>query len=140
MLITVSSQSYFLLLISDKESDVIYAAVDVMMEGCPESNNLLYLILSSLLIVFIFLSVIGGMALRSKLQKKKHSESKRQSMMTKEYAELQVELFGEKALKKLKHIGSAVDLKSLESSIRSKSMEDDGTSSDEPVTVGDEAF
>mmetsp|Transcript_17597 Transcript_17597/g.36757 ORF Transcript_17597/g.36757 Transcript_17597/m.36757 type:complete len:506 (+) Transcript_17597:219-1736(+) len=113
-------------------------SVDIMMEGCPESNNLLYLILSSLLIVFIFLVVIGGMALHRKLQKKKNSEFKRQSMMTMEYAELQVELFGEKALKKLKHIGSNVDLKSLENSVRSKSMEDDGTSSDEPVTVSDE--
>lgn len=86
------------------------------MEGCPEENNLLYLIMSALLVPFLF---ILFMIVRSAFRKAHHEKavlSKRESMKSMAFAELQVELFGEKALKRLQHIGSSVDLQKLSSS------------------------
>ena len=66
------------------------------MEGCPESNTLLYLILSSLLIptVFVLYKLVASMYSKSKNDKKKSSQL--ESMKSMAYANLQMELFGER--------------------------------------------
>ena len=45
--------------------------------------------------------------------------NRRESMKTQEFAELQLELFGQKALRNLKHIGSVADLEKLAGSLQS---------------------
>lgn len=97
------------------------------MEGCPESNTLLYLILSSLLIptVFVLYKVVASMYSKSKNDKKKSSQL--ESMKSMAYAELQMELFGEKALKNLKHVSSAVDLEKLAATYTARSLKEKPT-------------
>ncbi|KAL7528922.1 hypothetical protein ACHAXR_004962 [Thalassiosira sp. AJA248-18] len=87
------------------------------MEGCPESNTLLYLILSSLLVPFLFLLWTASKQLYKKFHLEKKQSSRRESMKTLQFAELQLELFGEKALKNLEHVGSSHDLVKLASTI-----------------------
>eukprot|EP00579_Thalassiosira_antarctica_P023218 CAMPEP_0201987892 /NCGR_PEP_ID=MMETSP0904-20121228/92033_1 /ASSEMBLY_ACC=CAM_ASM_000553 /TAXON_ID=420261 /ORGANISM="Thalassiosira antarctica, Strain CCMP982" /LENGTH=502 /DNA_ID=CAMNT_0048542017 /DNA_START=17 /DNA_END=1525 /DNA_ORIENTATION=+ len=87
---------------------------DMEMEGCPESNTLLYLILSSLVVPFLFGITKLGMNLYKKFHREKKQSSRLESMKTIQFAELQFELFGEKALKNLKHIGSTVSAHELE--------------------------
>jgi ABC-type lipoprotein export system ATPase subunit len=88
--------------------------VDMGMEGCPESNSLLYLILSSLLVPFLFVLCKVGKDMYKKLHNEKKHSSMLESMKTVQFAELQLELFGEKALKNLQHIGSTVSTIELE--------------------------
>ena len=90
------------------------------MEGCPEKNNLLYLILASLLVPFLFVLFKVSMKLYRDMHHEKAQSSRREAMKTIEFAELQLELFGEKALKNLKHIGSSHDLEKLAESYRSE--------------------
>jgi hypothetical protein len=86
------------------------------MEGCPEQYNLLYLILAALFIPFLFVVFLVVRGCFRNLHHEKAAISRRESMKSMAFAELQVELFGEKALKRLQHIGSAVDLQRLASS------------------------
>ena len=88
------------------------------MEGCPESNTLLYLILAALLVPFLFVVYKACTYLYAKGHKEKTKMSRLESMKSMEFAELQLELFGERALKNLKHIGSTHDLQKL-ASVRS---------------------
>jgi hypothetical protein len=92
---------------------------DIGMEGCPENNTLLYLILASLLVPFLFLLYKLGKSLYVKGHQEKKKSSQLESMKSIHFAELQLELFGEKALKNLKHIGSASchDLEKLAATI-----------------------
>ena len=92
---------------------------DMEMEGCPESNTLLYLILSSLVVPFLFGITKLGMNVYKKFNREKKQSSRLESMKTIQFAELQFELFGEKALKNLKHIGSTVSTHELEKLARS---------------------
>lgn len=87
------------------------------MEGCPESNNLLYLILASLLVPFLFVLYKVCAYLYKKGHHDKVQSTRRESMKSYAFAELQLELFGEKALRNLKHIGSSHDLMKLASSM-----------------------
>ena len=84
-----------------------------LMDGCPSENNLLYLILSSLVVPFLFVSHKGLRYMFATAKKDKQSQARRESMKSVEFAHLQTELFGEKALRNLKHIGSVADLKKL---------------------------
>jgi len=78
-------------------------AVQDDMEGCPPSDlNMLYLILAALLGLFIFLFVKTINMFRSNT-KKLETALKRRDMVDDEFVELQVELYGAKALKRLKH-------------------------------------
>jgi ABC-type lipoprotein export system ATPase subunit len=86
------------------------------MEGCTEEKNLFYLIVSSLLIPFIFVAFMVVRRIFRKVHSEKAAISRRESMKSMAFAELQFELFGEKALKKLQHLGSAADLQKLASS------------------------
>jgi len=85
------------------------------MEGCPESNTVLYLILTSLLVPFLFVLYKVAAVCYKKGHKTKQETARRESMTSMAFAELQLELFGEKALKNLKHIGSSHDLQKLAS-------------------------
>ena len=89
----------------------------VDMEGCPEENTLLYLILAALLVPFLFVSYKVGTNTYKKLHNEKAQETRRESMKSMAFAELQLELFGDKALKNLQHIGSTNDLQKLASSV-----------------------
>jgi ABC-type lipoprotein export system ATPase subunit len=76
------------------------------MEGCPDENlNILYLILSALLGVFLFLIVDIGIRIKKRGQKKK-SDMKLSSMLDSEFQELMVELYGEKGLRRFQHMSS----------------------------------
>eukprot|EP00584_Thalassiosira_punctigera_P010888 CAMPEP_0172545922 /NCGR_PEP_ID=MMETSP1067-20121228/15753_1 /TAXON_ID=265564 ORGANISM="Thalassiosira punctigera, Strain Tpunct2005C2" /NCGR_SAMPLE_ID=MMETSP1067 /ASSEMBLY_ACC=CAM_ASM_000444 /LENGTH=531 /DNA_ID=CAMNT_0013332759 /DNA_START=130 /DNA_END=1725 /DNA_ORIENTATION=- len=86
------------------------------MEGCPESNTLLYLVMSSLLSPVLFVVWKAGVGLYRRLHHEKASASRRESMKSMQFAELQLELFGDKALRNLKHVGSAHDLSKLAAS------------------------
>merc|ERR1712013_363609 len=113
---------------------------DIGMEGCPEENTLLYLILSSLLVPFSYVVVKFALDSYRKLRREKKQSSRAECMKTREFAELQLEMFGEKALKNLLHIGStvgAVELEKLASSIHlSKSTTADEDSSDTGTSEG----
>ena len=93
------------------------------MEGCPESNTLLYLIMSSLFLPFLFAIWKLSQALYANRRQVKKTSSRRDSMKSMGFAQLQLELFGEKALHKLKHLVDDDDLDDLEllaSTYRSK--------------------
>jgi len=90
---------------------------DLGMEGCPESNTLLYLVLASLVVPFLFVSYKLGTGWYKKSHEGKSESSRRESMKSLAFAELQLELFGEKALENLKHLGSTHDLQKLAASI-----------------------
>lgn len=88
------------------------------MEGCPESNTLLYLVLSSLLVPFLFVLWKVGKNLYAKGHAEKAKLTQREAKKSIQFAELQVELFGEKALKNLTHIESnTAQWESLKASI-----------------------
>jgi len=86
------------------------------MEGCPEEYNLLYLILAAMFIPLLFVLYLVVRGCFRNLHHEKVANSRRESMKSMAFAELQVELFGEKALKRLQHVGSSVDLQKLASS------------------------
>jgi hypothetical protein len=87
------------------------------MEGCPEQYNLVYLILAALLVPFLFVIYLAVRSCFKNMHHEKAAISRRESMKSMAFAELQVELFGEKALKRLQHIGSSVNLQKLASSM-----------------------
>ncbi len=83
-------------------------------EGCPaESKTLLYLILASLIVPVLFLL---GQAFYSRLRQKKTKSSLLELMRSVEFEELQLELFGEKALHTLNNLVSIHELDELASS------------------------
>lgn len=119
------------------------------MDGCPSENNLLYLILSSLLVPFLFVSYKGLKYLIVTANKEKQSQGRRESMKSVEFAQLQIELFGDKALHNLKTVGSAADLKKLADTftsersiggnvreVASRDATEKGSSDDESVDKG----
>ena len=86
----------------------------VEMEECPESNTLLYLVLASLFTPFCFVVTKLGMSFYANHHQSKGKATQREAMKTLEFAELQLELFGEKALKNLKDLGSSVSNTNLQ--------------------------
>jgi len=90
---------------------------EVGMEGCPERHTLLYLILAALLVPFLFVCYKLCAHMYRRSRHKKEDFSRQESMRSVEFAQLQLELFGEKALKNLKHLGSSHDLDGLAASV-----------------------
>lgn len=89
---------YFWCMVPDVEDD---------MEGCPDSDlNITYMILSSLVGLFAFLFAQLILSIRSK-GKESSLMRLRESMMDEEFAELQLTLYGEKALRRLNHMTSS---------------------------------
>jgi ABC-type lipoprotein export system ATPase subunit len=116
----------------------------VTMEGCPESHLPLYLVLSALLVPITFSLYKATNALYKKFNFEKKELTQRGSMTSYEFAELQMELFGAKALENLKRIGSTHDLSSIEASIaksklnlteHTKRASEDGQEYDDFVTI-----
>jgi hypothetical protein len=86
-------------------------AVQDTMENCPSDNVILvYVILSGCLGVFIFLVVMAILKIKRGIQKDK-AETKRAGLRDDEFTELQVELYGTKALHRLMHMNSSLSLK-----------------------------
>mmetsp|Transcript_9312 Transcript_9312/g.25753 ORF Transcript_9312/g.25753 Transcript_9312/m.25753 type:complete len:485 (-) Transcript_9312:125-1579(-) len=82
-------------------------SVEDSMEGCPENLNLLYLVLSALVGVAFFLVIQLVGAIRSK-KADVETAKLRESMFDDEFHQLQVTLYGEKALKRLNHMASSM--------------------------------
>ena len=78
-----------------------------MMEGCPASNTLLYLVLSALIVPYLFILFSVARELYKTLTGMKKQSSRSKSMMTSEYADLQLELFGQEAMNNLQHDAKA---------------------------------
>merc|ERR1739845_36934 len=95
---------------------------DLGMEGCPESNALLYLILSALFVPFVFILCKVGIRFYRKAHKGKKKSSLREAMKTVEFAELQLELFGEKALKNLSDLGTNMSHRVMKRIASTKSL------------------
>jgi hypothetical protein len=86
--------------------------LDLGMEGCPEENNMLYLILSSLLVPFLFILWKLVYRMYTNFHTEKAKSNRQTVMKTVEFAELQFDLYGEKVLKRLQHL-STTDLMRL---------------------------
>jgi len=87
------------------------------MEGCPSDNNLLYLILTSLITPYLFSIYAVIREVYRTLRSVKDKKSRLEVIQSAAYADLQLELFGEKNLMNLKHQISGsddYDLKSCE--------------------------
>mmetsp|Transcript_16799 Transcript_16799/g.36243 ORF Transcript_16799/g.36243 Transcript_16799/m.36243 type:complete len:481 (+) Transcript_16799:147-1589(+) len=74
-----------------------------LMEGCPTENTLTYLILSALIVPYLFIVWKVANLLYKTLRSTKIQSSRHGWMKSVEFAELQLELFGERALKNLTH-------------------------------------
>ncbi len=91
------------------------------MEGCPAKNKtLLYLILASLIVPVLFILWKLGQAFYARLHQKKTTLSLLELMRSVEFAELQLELFGEKAIHTLKDLVSSHELYELVPSYHSR--------------------
>ena len=78
------------------------------MEGCPDEDlNILYLILSGFVGITLFALVLAVSSFK-KQSKRMLALKARENMMDNDFYELQVELYGEKALKRLKHMQDSV--------------------------------
>ena len=88
-----------------------------LMEGCPAENNLLYLILTSLITPYLFSIYAVIREVHRTLRSLKEEKCRLGVIQSAAYAELQLELFGKKQLRNLKHQISGsddYDLKSFE--------------------------
>lgn len=83
-------------------------AVEDSMEGCPEkeSLNILYMVLSGVLGLFLFLMVQVILKIRKGISEFE-AKTRNEGMMDTEFQELQVELYGEKNLRRLLHDNSS---------------------------------
>jgi hypothetical protein len=95
--------------------------VDEQMEGCPADRglNVLYLCLSGLLGVFLFVVVMGGVSFVRSARKKKDSKKREAMMDDDEFQELQLEMYGEQQLRKLLRADSSGSLKSITNTVHS---------------------
>lgn len=76
------------------------------MEGCPENLNTFYLVLTGMLPLIVFLFVQLVIAIR---KKKAGSQvmKLREAMQDEEFHQLQISLYGEKAIKRFQHLGTS---------------------------------
>jgi len=93
------------------------------MEGCPadEGLNFLYMILSAMVGLFVFLVVQLIVSFKHKSAESEMSKL-RESMQDEEFHQLQITMYGEKALKRLNHMNSS--LHSIASSKATTSLQD----------------
>lgn len=86
------------------------ASVSSRMQGCPTSNLIyLYLILSAFVGVFIFFCFKAFNHLRSVASSRKQGREREQRIDPNDLRELQVELYGENALRRLQQNGDKGD-------------------------------
>lgn len=86
--------------------------VSDQMEGCPADSglNLLYLCLSGLLGVFLFIVIMGCLTLYRSTQKKKNNKKRAALKDNQEFIDLQMFLYGEKQLRKLLRADSSTSI------------------------------
>jgi len=86
--------------------------VQDMMEGCPadERLNVLYLCLSGLLGVVLFFAYQAVLTSIRNAKKAQASKLRETMMEDDEFIQLQVEMYGEKQLRRLQHIDSSGSL------------------------------
>lgn len=88
------------------------------MEGCPDrSLTGLYLVLTGILGAFLFSVVKGILFLVEKSKERKASEKRSESIREEGFLDLQLELFGTKALKKLQHLQESVKYSTSKNSL-----------------------
>jgi ABC-type lipoprotein export system ATPase subunit len=89
--------------------------VDEQMEGCPADRglNLLYLCLSGMIGVVLFIVFMGAMSLIKSARKRKEGKKREAMMDDDEFHELQLELYGEQQLRKLLRADSSGSMKSV---------------------------
>ena len=81
--------------------------VSEAMEGCPaDDKTLMYLIISSMLVPYLFGLFAVAREIHNALKRGKKESSRRSSMHSAEFVKLQLELFGEIALGNLQHYES----------------------------------
>ena len=77
------------------------------MEGCPKNLTVLYMILSGLLNVFLFLVIKLVFDIFDGRKQRKTAQDRNKSMMSQDFVELQMELYGNsRALRRLQHLNS----------------------------------
>jgi hypothetical protein len=93
--------------------------VQDLMEGCPSDSglNLLYLCLSGLLGVVLFLVVMGCVSAVRAAKKAKVNEEREALKDDEEFHALQLEMYGEKQLRKLQHADSTGSLSQTAESV-----------------------
>jgi hypothetical protein len=85
----------------------IVPEVQNLMEGCPPDNVIpLYLVLSAFVGVFILCFILGIGRVKTGFHRNKR-ENKREEMLDDEFEELQSNMYGEKALRRLRGNGSS---------------------------------
>jgi hypothetical protein len=82
--------------------------VQDLMEGCPEDEtlNVVYMMLSSMLGIFIFMLVMTGLKLKSMSKQSVTNEIRASMVGDVEYHNLKTELFGSKALLRSQSLGT----------------------------------
>jgi len=94
------------------------------MEGCPADNLIpLYLILSAFAGVFILFVILKALQVRKSLKRQKVESKRDRVIHSKDFKDLQVEIYGEGALRRLRHRDS--DRSSGNSSAAEVSASDD---------------
>ena len=97
------------------------------MAGCPADNVLIaYLILSALLGLFIFLLVKLILSCRKTAKTVEREKAKQASMLDDEFVALQVELYGQKVLRRLQHQNSSRSIEPTKTNGEASSDYDSG--------------
>ena len=104
-------------------------SVQATMEGCPRNNIILvYLILSALLGLALFLVVKLILLLRKATKATAKEKSKRANMEDDDFIALQAELYGQKVLRRLHHKNSGKSFRSEDTTSRFGEAASDDTS------------
>ena len=98
-------------------------------EGCPEENNTLYLVLSAFVGVFVFLVVEGILYCKASSDDSKEEKKRAKIMELEEFQQLQIDLYGKKALRKLQHMNSSSSLHKMDKTVKSNSDQDEEVAS-----------
>lgn len=90
----------------------IVPVVDEMMEDCPSSTglNVLYMIITGLLPVILFVAVMGVGRFFRAAEKKKASQKREAMLDDNEFQALQLEMYGEQQLRKLTRTESSTSI------------------------------
>ena len=97
-------------------------------EGCPAEFNTLYLVLSAFIGVFVFLVVQLLLYCKASAADSKEENKRAKIRELEEFQQLQIDLYGKKALRKLQHVDSAQSLNKMEKTNKSDDEEIGGAS------------
>jgi hypothetical protein len=94
-------------------------------EGCPEEHNTLYLVLSAFIGVFVFLLVQLALYCKHAAEDNKEEKKRAEIRELEEFQQLQIDLYGKKALRKLQHIDSANSLHKMDKTAKDASDDEE---------------